>query len=80
MLSAPAAVYHPRNSQSSDYYRCVEDSFETFVQIYEERFGRTYGFCRSHLKKVIERYLECGDLHHGFPRLKCRDCQGICYG
>jgi hypothetical protein len=75
MLSAPATVYHPRNSRSSDYYRCVEDPFETFVQIYEERFERTYGFWRSHLRKVIDRYLECGDLYPGFPRLKCRDCQ-----
>jgi len=31
----PAAVYRPRNPQSSDYYRCVEDYFETFVGIYE---------------------------------------------
>jgi hypothetical protein len=32
MLSAPTAVYRPRNPQSSDYYRCVEAHFETFVQ------------------------------------------------
>ena len=24
-MSAPAAVYRPRNSQDSEYYRCVED-------------------------------------------------------
>jgi hypothetical protein len=34
-MSAPAAFYHPRNPQSSDYYRCVEDHFETFVQVFE---------------------------------------------
>ncbi len=69
MLSDPAAVYHPRNSQSSDYYRCVEDPFETFVQIYEERFERTYGFWRSYLKRVIDRYLECGTCTTAFPGL-----------
>ncbi|MDO8957907.1 MAG: transposase zinc-binding domain-containing protein [Deltaproteobacteria bacterium] len=74
MLSAPAAVYRPRNPQSSDYYRCVEDHFETFVQVYEERFERPYGFWRPYLQKVIDRYLDCGDLHHGFARVKCRDC------
>ena len=74
MLSAPAAVYRPRNPQSSDYYRCVEDHFETFVQVYEERFERPYGFWRPYLQKVIYRYLDCGDLHHGFARVKCRDC------
>jgi len=74
MLSAPTAVYRPRNPQSSDYYRCVEDHFETFVQVYEERFERPYGFWRPYLQKVIYRYLDCGDLHHGFARVKCRDC------
>jgi hypothetical protein len=75
MLSAPAAVYRPRNPQSSDYYRCVEDHFETFEQVYEERFEKRYGFWRPYLQKVITRYLECGDLHHGFARVKCPDCQ-----
>jgi hypothetical protein len=74
MLSAPATLYRPRNPQSSDYYRCVEDHFETFVQVYEERFERPYGFCRPYVKRVIDRYLECGDLHHGFARVKWRDC------
>ncbi len=74
-MSAPAAVYRPRNPQSSDYYRCVEDHFETFVQVYEERFERPYGFWRPCLQKVIYRYLDCGDLHHGFARVKCRDCR-----
>src|SRR4030042_437032 len=74
MLSAPAAVYRPRNPKSSDYYRCVEDHFEAFVQVYEERFERPYGFWRPYLQKVIYRYLEGGDMHHGFARVKCRDC------
>jgi hypothetical protein len=43
-MAAPAAVYRPRNPQSSDYYRCVQDHFETFLQVYEERFERQYGF------------------------------------
>jgi len=74
MLFAPAAVYRSRNPQSSDYYRCVEDHFETFVQVYGERFERPCGFWRPYLQKVIDRYLGCGDLHHGFARVKCRDC------
>jgi len=32
-MSLPAAVYLPRRPQDSDYYHCVEDYFETFVQI-----------------------------------------------
>ena len=39
-MSHPAAVYRPRNPPLSDYYRCVEDYFETFVKIYDEHFSR----------------------------------------
>jgi len=69
-VSAPAAVYRPRNPQSSDYYRCVEDNFETFVQIYDEHFSRQYGFWRPYIEQVIYRYLDCGNLHNGFARVK----------
>ena len=51
-MATPAAVYRPRNPQSSDYYRCVQDHFEAFLQVYEERFERQYGFFRSYIQKV----------------------------
>jgi len=73
-VSLPAAVYRPRNPQSSDYYRCVEDYFETFVQIYDEHFSRQYGFWRPYVQQVIYRYLDCGDLHNDFACVKCKDC------
>jgi len=73
-MATPAAVYRPRNPQATDYYRCIEDHLETFIQGYEERFERPYGFFRPYLLKVIYRYLDCGDLHNGFARVKCKDC------
>ncbi|HPC33982.1 MAG TPA: transposase [Syntrophales bacterium] len=73
-MSLPAAVYRPRNPQSSDYYRCVEDCFETFVGIYDDHFSRQYGFWRPYIEQVIHRYLDCGDPHNGFARVKCHDC------
>ncbi len=73
-MSLPAAVYRPRNPHLSDYYRCVEDHFETFVRIYDEHFSRQYEFWRLHLEKVIYRYLDCGDLHNGLTRVKCKEC------
>jgi hypothetical protein len=39
------------------YYHCVEDHFETFERVYEERFERAYGFYRPYLQSVIYRYL-----------------------
>jgi hypothetical protein len=52
-VSLTAAVYRPRNPQLSDYYRCVEDYFETFVQIYGDQFSRQYGFWRPYLDRDL---------------------------
>ena len=49
-------VYRPRKPQNSAYYRCVEDCFETFEQVYQERFERKYGFFRPYVRQVIYRY------------------------
>jgi len=38
-MAVPAAVYRPRYPQATDYYRCVEDYFETFVRIYDSFCG-----------------------------------------
>ncbi|MGA2332434.1 MAG: hypothetical protein ABSG75_11800 [Syntrophales bacterium] len=68
-MSAPAAVCRPRNPQSSDYYRRIEDHFETFIQVYEERFERLYGFFLSYLQKVIYRYLDCDKFYFHYSYL-----------
>ena len=43
-MSLPAASYHPRHPQDTDYYHCIEDYFETFMQEYDDHFSRQYGF------------------------------------
>ncbi|MBM4314058.1 MAG: hypothetical protein FJ122_09090 [Deltaproteobacteria bacterium] len=72
-MAVPAAGYLPRYPPT-DYYRCVEDYFETFVGRYDEHFSRQYGFWRPYIEKVIFRYLDCGDLNNGFARVECKDC------
>ncbi len=53
-MAAQSAVYRPRNPQATDYYRCVEDQLESFIQGYEDRFERSYGFFfRPYLRQVI---------------------------
>jgi Zn finger protein HypA/HybF involved in hydrogenase expression len=69
-----SAIYRPRNPQNSAYYHCVEDNFDRFEHVYEDRFERQYGFFRPYVKKVIYRYLDCGILQNGFARVKCKDC------
>jgi len=73
-MPLPACEYRPRRPQDSDYYRCVDDYFETFVRVYDEHFSRQYGFWRPYVLQVIYRYLDCGDIHNGFARVKCKDC------
>ena len=65
-MAAQPAVYRPRNPQTTDYYWCVEDRLESFIQGYEEQFERSHGFFRPYLREVIYRYLECGNLRNGF--------------
>lgn len=49
----PESVYRQRDPQNSPYYQCVEDHFETFEQVYKERFERRYGFFRPYVKHQI---------------------------
>jgi len=41
---------------------------------YEGRFEKEYGFLRSIIKEVVERYLDCGNPRCGFARIRCPDC------
>ena len=67
-------VYQPRNPKASAYYRCVEDHFEQLETVWDECYQSRFGFWRPYVTDVIQRYLDCGDLHFGFARVKCEDC------
>jgi NAD-dependent SIR2 family protein deacetylase len=66
--------YTQREPRKNQYYRCVEDHFEELEGCWDKRFRENYGFWRPHVTKVIYEYLDCGDLHNGFARVKCEDC------
>jgi hypothetical protein len=48
--------------------------YEQFKRSYERNFSQKYGYLRPHIEKVIYQYLDCGILHNGFARVKCRAC------
>jgi hypothetical protein len=52
----------------------MEDHFEIFKMIYEDRFEHQYGFFRPYVKRVIYRYLACGILKNDFARVGCDGC------
>ena len=35
---------------------------------------RRYGHRRPYIMDVVYKYLDCGDLHFGFARIKCSIC------
>ena len=73
-LSSDIKVYEQRNPKQSQFYKCVEDHFERLENIWDDCYQKLYGFLRPHVMKVIYKYLDCGDLHKGFARVKCCDC------
>ena len=73
-ISKTALQYRTRKPQYSPYYQCIEDNNEKFKRSYERNFSKKYGFLRTHIEKVIYQFMDCGILHNGFARVKCRKC------
>jgi hypothetical protein len=69
----PAGQYHPRNPKASPLYALVEDYFERFEEIYDERFAHSHGHWRPVVRHVADAFLDCGDLRHGFARIACEN-------
>jgi ribosomal protein S27E len=67
-------VYQPRNPKTSEYYKCVENHFEELERAWDDMYATRYGFWRTYVMTVIYRYLDCGDLHMGFARVRCEEC------
>jgi hypothetical protein len=70
----PLTLYRPRDPQASDLWRLLDQHFETFRQVYDERFAAKYGFWPPIVEHSVTAYLKCGDLHEGFARVRCPDC------
>jgi hypothetical protein len=70
----PLPLYRPRDPQASDLWRLLDQHFETFQQVYDERFAAKYGFWRPIVERSVNAFLKCGDLHQGFARVRCPDC------
>ena len=84
----PLPLYRPRDPQASDLWRLLDQHFETFQQVYDERFAARYGFWRPVVEHSVTAFLKCGDLHQGrpgvpgappgpLPRLPARDVRGL---
>jgi ribosomal protein S27E len=70
----PLPLYRPRDPRASDLWRLMDRHFQTFARLYDERFAAKYGFWRPVIESSVRAFLDCGDLHHGFARVRCPDC------
>ena len=73
--SGRVGVYRPRRPWASPLYRLLEDHFAEFSTVYDERFAHRYGYWRPVIAEVVEKYLACGILEHGFARVRCGACK-----
>ena len=59
-------IYRPRNPRASSLYQCLRRHGEEL-----DGAGLIH---RSVEGQVLERFMACGDLHHGFARVYCDRC------
>ena len=68
------AVYRPRHPERSTFYQILDQHFDRYVALHEERFEPKAGPLRSIVRPVVEAFLDCGQLKNGFARLRCGSC------
>jgi ribosomal protein S27E len=67
-------VYSQRHPERTVLYRVLFHYFERFLEEYEHRFEKEYGYLRPIVENVVDKYLDCGNPKNGFARIKCKDC------
>jgi hypothetical protein len=69
------AAYRPRRARDSPLYRLAEAHYETFKQVYDDRFASRYGAWRGVVERTLFAFLDCGIEEHGFARVRCEACR-----
>ncbi|MCB2182707.1 MAG: transposase zinc-binding domain-containing protein [Desulfobulbaceae bacterium] len=72
--ASQAEHYHPRTPEDSSLWKLLSEHFAGFVQEYDRKFSKEYGFYRPVITDVVNDYLKCGDLKQGFARVRCPEC------
>ncbi|MDA1067385.1 MAG: transposase zinc-binding domain-containing protein, partial [Verrucomicrobia bacterium] len=66
--------YRPRQAKASPLWQCLKSSLDDFFQVYSTQYQPTLGPLRPELEEAFNRFLRCGDLTHGFLRVRCGHC------
>ncbi len=67
-------VYRARKPTSSPLWQCINNHFDDFLLAYSNKYEQKLGFLRPVIPRVINKFLDCGDLVHGFARVRCKQC------
>ena len=59
----------------SPLWQCLCTRFYDFLQAYPDQYESKCGFLKPAVEKVVNKYLDCGDLSKGFARLHCDTCK-----
>ena len=68
-------VYRPRHSTPSPLRDLLERFFPLFRAEYAVRYAKRYGPWCPVIGQTVHDYLACGDLQHGFSRVRCPRCR-----
>jgi len=71
----PFPLYRPRDPQASDLWRLLDEHFDSYQQVYDQRYQAKYGYWRAIVQQSVAAFLKCGDLQQGFARVRCPDCK-----
>jgi hypothetical protein len=65
-VGAPPGVSRPRRPRASPLYGLLDRRFRHLSLVYDERFAPTCGPWHAVIPTVVDRFLACGLLEHGF--------------
>ena len=68
-------LYQPRDPEASDLWQLLDQHFDSFRQVYDQRYQAKYGYWRPIVEQSVAAFLKCGDLQEGFARVRCPDCK-----
>lgn len=69
----PCPLYCRRNPHASDLWRLLDEHFDSFQQVYDERYQARHGYWRPIVQQSVAAFLKSGDLQEGFARVRCSE-------
>ncbi len=67
-------VYQPRNPKATGFSQCLAQHVDACEASYDATYQERYGFSRPVIRKVVKKFLDCGDLTQGVVRIQCGQC------